>query len=441
MMKWKKVKLDKLIDEFSVREKDYEYSGKLEFLGVNNHTGIAISKNASEDKISEYKIIEKGCFAYNPYRINVGSIGLLNEDKIGLISPAYVVFKVKPKTIIPELLLTFLKSKEGLRQINLYARGTVRKALRFEDICRIEINILEYDNQILSFQYFKKVNIIFDALSKEISKQNNLLSLLRDSILSEAIRGNLVPQNPSDEPASELLKRIKAEKEKLIKEGKLKKEKELPPIKPDEIPFDIPKNWVWCRLRDLGICKTGTTPSTENNANFGDDIPFISPADIQIDGLNYNNRGLSFFGLDNGILIPKDSLLMVCIGGSIGKSFYNTIDVSCNQQINSLTPLKDIRVSFLQYFVQSQYFQYSIWSKASGGTTPIVNRSKWESILIPLPPLKEQLSIEVKLNGLFRFINIIRRNNKETNLYKELLNVQNIKHTIRPNSRYFRQSC
>ena len=107
-MSWKKVKLGDLLEYYSVRAKDVGSSTDLEFCGVSKEDGITISKYAAEDKAEEYKVIEKGCFAYNPYRINVGSIALMQEDKKGLISPAYVIFKPKPNSIIPELLLKFL---------------------------------------------------------------------------------------------------------------------------------------------------------------------------------------------------------------------------------------------------------------------------------------------------------------------------------------------
>src|SRR5690554_730274 len=116
-MSWRTVNLGQLVDNFSVRAKDHPaVTSELEFCGVSNEDGITKSKFAAEHKADDYKIIEKDCFAYNPYRINVGSIGLLEEDIKGLISPAYVVFKPKPKSIIPQLLLMFLKSQEGLRQ-------------------------------------------------------------------------------------------------------------------------------------------------------------------------------------------------------------------------------------------------------------------------------------------------------------------------------------
>lgn len=195
-----------------------------------------------------------------------------------------------------------------------------------------------------------------------------------------------------NETGQQLLERIKAEK---AKTGK--KEKPLPPIKPEEVPFEIPQNWVWCRLGDLGQTQTGTTPSTQNREFFGKDVPFIKPADINLNEINYTNEGLSFLGLERGISVPTDSLMMVCIGGSIGKSNFTMFDVSCNQQINTIKGICGIKGQFLQYFSQSPYFQKIIWAKSSGGTTPIINKSKWENIPFPLPPLSEQQRIVAEI--------------------------------------------
>ena len=212
---------------------------------------------------------------------------------------------------------------------------------------------------------------------------------LRKSILQQAVQGNLTERDPADEPASELLKRIRAEKAKLIAEGKIKKEKPLSPITDEEKPFDIPDTWEWVRLGELGETQTGTTPSTKNPAFFGNDIPFIKPADIYADHINYENEGLSFAGSEQGRIISKNSIMMVCIGGSIGKTYYNDRSVCCNQQINTITPIF-CSVKYVWLAMSSNYFRCELQKEATGTATPIINKSLWSNIVIPLPPLAEQ---------------------------------------------------
>ena len=275
-------------------------------------------------------------------------------------------------------------------------KGMANVSLPMNRIADVMVTVPSIDKQREIIELEKQL------VEKEIEADNlfadqlALLENLNQAILQEAVQGKLTPQDPKDEPASKLLKRIKVEKAKLGK-----KEKPLPPIKPEDIPFEIPENWVWCRLGDVGTTQTGTTPPTTNKEFFGKDIPFTKPADISLLGINYENEGLTLSGLEKGVLIKADSLMMVCIGGSIGKSNYTNRDVSCNQQINAIKGLCGVSGQFLQYFLQSPYFQKAIWAKISGGTTPIVNKSKWENIPIPLPPLSEQKRIVAEIEKQF----------------------------------------
>ncbi|MBT5465765.1 MAG: N-6 DNA methylase [Candidatus Marinimicrobia bacterium] len=215
----------------------------------------------------------------------------------------------------------------------LYSKSNTKIKSLIHDIAKETIN----DNQT--------VNTILD---KDISlfKNVEVVKLLKQSILQEAIQGKLTAdwrtENPDTEPASKLLKRIQAEKQKLIDEKKIRKEKPLPKINAEEIPFDLPDGWVWCRLGELGFTQTGTTPAKNDSSNYGDFIPFLQPSNITENGLNFECIALSEDGLSKGRLIKKHSNFMVCIGGSSGKTCFSEVDVSCNQQINTITSYHDI---------------------------------------------------------------------------------------------------
>ena len=223
---------------------------------------------------------------------------------------------------------------------------------------------------------------------------------LKNAILQEAIQGRLVPQDPNDEPASILLARIRKEKEQLVKEGKLKKKDlEVKPISEDEIPFEIPESWEWVRLVDIGVAETGTTPSKSHPEYFGTFIPFLGPANMLNGQIISETQGLSELGANYGRIVPKGSILQVCIGGSIGKCAIVDKAVTFNQQINSITPLVCV-IEFIYYVLQSDYFRLAIKDKSTGTATPIINRGNWESLTIPLPPLAEQKRIVEKIEEL-----------------------------------------
>lgn len=222
---------------------------------------------------------------------------------------------------------------------------------------------------------------------------------LRELILELAVRGKLVPQEANDESARELLKRIKAEKAKLVAEGKIRKDKPLAPIGEDDKPFELPHGWEWARLGFIGYTQTGSTPSKSSTESFGSDVPFIKPGDIYPNYVEYNNEGLSFYGAkQSGRVAPSSSILMVCIG-TIGKCNLIERDCSFNQQINSVTPYA-FDSHYLLSVCRSIYFHTEAWSRSSSTTIAILNKGNWEEIFIPIPPLAEQHRIVAKVDEL-----------------------------------------
>ena len=226
---------------------------------------------------------------------------------------------------------------------------------------------------------------------------------LKASILQYAIQGKLVEQRPEEGTGEELYRQIQAEKQRLIKEGKIKKEKALPEISEDEFPFEIPESWKWVRLSTIGITQTGNTPSKSHPEYIGIDIPFITPGDILNGQICYNNQALSLLGKNVARVCDEDSIMQVCIGGSIGKVAITDRKVAFNQQINVVSPLFCLS-KYLFAVMQSVYFTTSMKERAGGTATPIINRGLWDSLCIPLPPLAEQKRIVAKIEELLPYI-------------------------------------
>ena len=433
-MSWRIVKLGDLVENFSVRAKDYGGSEGLDFCGVSNEEGIIKTKYAAEDKAEDYKIIEKGCFAYNPYRVNVGSIGLVTDDFKGLISPAYVVFKPKPKTIIPELLFKFLKSDEGLRQIRFYGRGTVRQALRFEDLCNIELSLPDYSEQEKLFKKLINSQEKSNILSTELTHQLDLVKKLRQQFLQDAVRGKLVPQNSNDEPASELLKKIKAEKQKLIAEGKLKKEKELPSIKAEEIPFKIPESWVWCRLGEIILSAKDGPHFSPKYSEVG--IPFISTRNISTNGIDFSTAKYISQEYHNEIskrCKPEKGDVLYTKGGTTGIATVNTYDIEFNVWVH-------VAVLKMTQFIDSFYLKFALntphcYKQSQDLTRGISNQdlglTRMITITIPLPPLAEQHRIVQKLNELMQTCETLEASIKESAEQNEKLLQQVLREALR----------
>ena len=226
---------------------------------------------------------------------------------------------------------------------------------------------------------------------------------LKASILQYAIKGKLVEQRPEEGTAEDLYKSIQIEKQKLIREGKIKKEKPLAEITEDEMPFDIPDSWKWVRISTIGITQTGNTPKKSHPEYFGSDIPFLGPGYIQNVIIYYENQGLSDEGKEYGRITPANSILQVCIGGSIGKCALVDREVAFNQQINSIYPLI-ANSEYVYHILDSSYFKNYMKDNAGGTATPIINRGLWDAIVIPLPPLAEQHRIVAKIEELLPFV-------------------------------------
>ncbi|MCR5573917.1 MAG: restriction endonuclease subunit S [Bacteroidaceae bacterium] len=251
---------------------------------------------------------------------------------------------------------------------------------------------------------YGKAQESLDKLNEELPER------LKKSILQEAIEGRLVLQDPNDEPASVLLDKIRAEKKRLVKEGKLKKKDlEETPISEDEIPFKIPESWEWCRLSNVGEIITGGTPSKSETKYYGNDYPFYKPADLEqgIDTI-YSSDSLSVDGFEHSRKLPKNSILVTCIG-SIGKTGLIRKEGTCNQQINAIIPFNIFIIpEYLFYFCLSSFFQESMWDSSSSTTLAILNKNKFSQLIIALPPLAEQKRIVEKIEQLMHEIDKLK---------------------------------
>ncbi len=164
------------------------------------------------------------------------------------------------------------------------------------------------------------------------------------------------------------------------------------------------EGWEEKKLGEVGETQTGTTPKTSDKENYGNYIPFITPADIDIFGdgtIRYRDEGLSEQGLENGRKMKKNSILMVCIGASIGKVGFVDRDVSCNQQINSLAVKKGFCSKFFYYALSTKGFFEQVIKNSAQATLPIINKGKWKKLTISYPTSeKERQSIVAKLDAL-----------------------------------------
>ena len=227
---------------------------------------------------------------------------------------------------------------------------------------------------------------------------------LKNSILQLAIQGKLVAQRPEEGTAQELYAQIQAEKQRLIKEGKIKKEKPLPEIIEEEKPFEIPEGWMWVRLGNCGSWSAGATPSRTKSEYYGGTIPWLKTGDLN-DGIilevpeTITNLALSQTSVR---LNPVGSVLMAMYGATIGKLGILEIPSTTNQACCACIPYNGVYNKFLFFFLLTS--RDSFIKMGAGGAQPNISKEKIVNFLMPLPPLAEQKRIVAKIEELLPLV-------------------------------------
>lgn len=344
-----------------------------------------------------------------------GGIGLCPPEVDGcVVTENMPMFEIV--NINPDYLLNFIKSPQFKEEVSkLVPIGTAQKALHERKLLEIQIPLPSKEKQKKLLSKIKSIEKEIKQLEQNITKDETLLKKLKQSILSEAVQGKLVPQDPKDEPASELLKKIKAEKEKLIKEGKIKKGKELPPIEKDEVPYELPKGWVWTRLGDLSI---NIHYGFNASANANKDIKLLRITDIQNNKVNWDTVPGCIISEKEykNYALNKNDILIARTGGTIGKSFLieelNKKAVFASYLIRVI-PSKKSYARFIKLFIESPIYWEQLFEASMGTGQPNVNGTALKSLKFPLPPLPEQKRIVEKVDNLMKMCDELELRIKE----------------------------
>ena len=231
---------------------------------------------------------------------------------------------------------------------------------------------------------------------------------LKQTILQYAMEGKLVKQNPNDEPVSILLEKIKAEKEKLVKEGKIKKSKKLPAIEEDEKPFNIPDSWEWVRLENILDVRDGTH-GTPKYIDFG--IPLITSKNISNGYLDFSNikyiSKIDADKIDQRSKVNKGDIIFAMIG-TIGNPII--VDTKKRFSIKNVALLKCFsKYLNMQYILNYLYILQNVFKENSNGAVQkFISLNKIRLSPIPLPPLAEQKRIVAKIDKMMMQIDEIQ---------------------------------
>lgn len=226
---------------------------------------------------------------------------------------------------------------------------------------------------------------------------------LKDTILQLAVMGKLVPQNPNDEPAAELLKRIDAEKARLVKEGKIKKQKPLPPVSDDEKPFELPKGWEWSRLPEIGELARGKSkhrPRNDPRLYKEGKYPLIQTGDVARSNGSISTYGATYndFGLEQSRLWPAKTLC-ITIAANIADTGLLEFDACFPDSVVGFNGFLSVNNRFYEFFVRT--YKEKLAEFAPSTAQKNINLEILSSMLVPVSPLAEQQRIVAKVDELF----------------------------------------
>jgi len=383
----------------------------------SKHRGIKLRglKKGALIKSNMYEV-KNGDFIISGIDARNGAFGIIPEELDGaIVTNDFWYFKIDESIISKKLFLELTATTWFDEICTRGSDGTTNRVrLQKDKFFNQKVFLPDFKEQEMLLKHLLTFKTSRNKLRRELKIQNSLVQKLKKSILQEAIQGKLTKewrnQNPTIEPASELLKRIKAEKAQLIKEKKIKKEKPLPKISKEEIPYELPENWVWCRIGDISENKTGNSINKilkeSKYQNVSDGLNYIGTKDVPFSmGCIKYDTGVKIpiVETENSFKIAKEKSVFICIeGGSSGKKIgYVEKDVCFGNKLLATTPyLKDIS-KYFYYLFYSYHFQIEFKGQ-SKGLRGGVSVNSFKRIKIPIPPFDELIEIVEKIENLMQ---------------------------------------
>lgn len=323
--------------------------------------------------------------------------------------------RIMPHIVNKDYLLQVLKSDFAQKQFADKTKqvGQPKLALIRLKSALIPLPPLEEQKRICEKlgKALSEINAYADAEQELTSLQSAFPNDMRKSILQYAMQGKLAEQRPEEGTGEELYQQIQAEKEKLVKEGKIKKEKPLPEITDEDTPFDIPESWKWVKFGDVVDFRLGKTPPRTDAKSWGNDYKWISISDMVSDGhVSETKEGISQFGFESvfGATISPKGTLIMSFKLTIGCVSILDIDALHNEAIISIFPIIDENTVMRDYMFKIMPYVSKTGDskKAIKGNT--LNSKSLRNLLLPLPPLEEQQRIVEKLDKILPLTDSIK---------------------------------
>jgi len=372
-----------------------------------------------------------------------GKSFLIDSVPKNAIYAGYLIRMRAKETINPHFIYAFLNSYAYWPQISELKSGSAQPNVNAEKLKKLFIPTCPRDiqNEVINFlktgetddqglkDILKNIENIFEASEKQINlfvSQQSHITLLRQQILQDAISGKLTAgwraKNPDIEPVSALLEKIKAEKEKLIAEKKIKKEKPLPKISEDEVPFKLPERWEWCRLGEIAQHNSGKT--LDSGRNKGELREYITTSNLYWDYFDLDKlkrMPIKNDELEKCMAIKGD--LLICEGGEAGRSaiWNKDYDICFQNHIHRVRPYCSVSSFYIYYFFQKINLSGEINKYRKGMGISNLSGKSLSLIPIPLPPPAEQKAIVAKIEILMEHVSQLEEKIKQNKQDAEIL--------------------
>jgi type I restriction enzyme S subunit len=424
------------IGEFLTRSKESVRINKADTYSLVTikmyHKGVTKRSEVKGDAIKSstlYKIKE-GQFILSGIDARNGAFGIVPKELNGaVITNDFWTHDINTSVIDIDFFYWFTTTPQFYQACIKASEGTTnRQRLQAEKFYGFEVMLPSIDKQKSWVNKFVSLKEKYDQLNKELKQQQTYLQLLHKCILQKAVQGKLTEQNTTDEKAIDLLKRIKSEKECLVKAGKFKKEKDLPPITKEEIPFELPKDWTWCRLGEICIkIGSGSTPRGGKDVYKSEGVKFIRSQNVYNEGLLFENvvyiDRVTHEKMRATRVIDSDILLNIT-GGSIGRcALVNEGfgEANVNQHVTIIRTVSLIVREYIHALIISPYFQDYIMATQTGGNREGLAKKNLELMLIPLPPIAEQQRVIVKVKRLQQQLKVLEAQVNQSLQYAQKL--------------------
>ena len=385
-----------------------DFSGKIYLSPVQTNTDMILVKS--------------GDLVISGINVEKGALAIYTGEEDVLASIHYSAYEFDAEKIDIDYLKWFLKSNI-FRKLLLKQTGSgIKKEIKAKHLLPIEIQLPSLKQQHEIVQQIQGVANYIEEVNRQIQQQAKYAEMLRQSILQQAVEGKLCEQDPNDEPASVLLEKIKAEKERLIAEKKIKKQKPLPLINDEEKPFALPKGWEWCRVGAL--CESSLGKMLDKKKNKGQLRPYLRNLNVQWFKFNLSDvLEMRFTDEEKERYTVKYGDVVICEGGypGMGAIWENTENIYFQKALHRNRFFFEGMNYYFLYYLYSIFYNGKLKKYCTGMGIQHLTGKSLANIPIPVPPLAELQRIVKKVEILFQLLDKLEQEISNAKLYASVL--------------------